>query len=73
MTTFTTGLPDNDNHNTSNDSEPGSPENSNLKLPLFRELFSHHSRLDLLTKSLIRIIGMIVITGAIVGLYEWLG
>jgi hypothetical protein len=73
MTTFTTRFPENENHNPASEKESGSSENNNFRFPLFRELFSHHSRLDLLTKSLIRIIGMIVITGAIVGLYEWLG
>lgn len=73
MTTFTTGWPDNNDHKNPSQDEDGSPTKSNIKMSLLRDLFFHHTRIDLLKKSLIRIIGMIVIAAILVGLYEWLG
>ena len=70
MTFFTSRLPKEDNQSGSSHNGSDSVDKSGKKFSIIKDLFSHQKKNKFLTKSLIRIIGVIVSAGILVGLYE---
>lgn len=75
MTSFSTRLPNEDNPGITNqDAESdNSLKSPSGKLAVIKELFNYQTRINSLTRFLLRIIALIVVAAAAVGIYELMG
>lgn len=72
MASFSTRLRTKDNQIQDPHDDKGLFDKPGSKFSMLKDLLFHQSRMESLTRSLIRIIGLIVIAGIIVAIYEWI-
>lgn len=70
MTTFSAPLPNNDPTSDSNHEEQKKTVHSHRRKNALREMLGHYTRINSITKGLIRIIGVIILAGIAVGIFE---